>query len=92
MAKKLTTYTALIEDDNGIHIYKKALPDDDFPAFEDFDLYIQNLANAMDGEYFGPYAEDEVVEEVTMPEGPCPLVDDIGIDFDDDDEGDEDEE
>lgn len=92
MAKKLTTYTALIEDDNGIHIYHKPLPDDDFPAFEDFDLYIQNLANAMDGEYFGPYSDDEIVEDTTMPEGPCPLVDDIDLDDDEEDDDDDDDE
>jgi len=79
--EKTTLYTALIEDNNGIHIIRKDLPDSDPAAFEDFELYVNSLSRQLDGDLFGPYGADDVLEDTTLPEGPCPT---IGVNSDDD--------
>ena len=78
-----TVYTALIEADDGIHIYRHSVPDDDPAAYEDFEIFIQDKADALEGEYFGPYSSDDIVEETTIPDGPCPTV---NSDIDEDEE------
>ena len=75
--EKTTIYTALIEDENGIHIIRKDIPDDDPAAFEDFELYVNGLSRQMDGDLFGPYGADDILEDTTLPEGPCPTIEDI---------------
>ena len=75
--EKTTLYTALIEDEKGIHIIRKDLPDDDPAAFEDFELYVNSLSRQLDGDLFGPYGADDVLEDTTLPEGPCPTIEDV---------------
>lgn len=60
-----TLYTALINANDGVHIYRKSVPDD-HGAYEDFEYEVQNKAADMDGELFGPYAPEDVVEDVTL--------------------------
>ena len=84
--EKTTTYTALIEDEKGIHIYRKDIPDADPAAFEDFELYVNSLSSKLDGDLFGPYSQEDILEDTTLPEGPCPTIegvpDDDGSDAD----------
>ena len=63
--EKKTTYTALIETEEGIHIFHKAVSDD-HGAYEDFEYAMQDKAADLDGELFGPYSDDDIVEDVTL--------------------------
>lgn len=60
-----TVYTALIEAEDGIHIFHKAISD---PAgeYEDFEYAMQNKADDLEGELFGPYSDEDIVEDVTI--------------------------
>ena len=60
-----TLYTALINADDGIHIIRKEVSDD-HGAYEDFEYAAQNKASDLDGELFGPYCQDDVVEDITL--------------------------
>ena len=72
-----TLYTALIDADDGIHILHKYISDPT-AEFEDFELYCQNKALEIGGELLGPYSAQDIVEDTTLPAGPCPapIVDD----------------
>lgn len=60
-----TIYTAIIEAEDGIHIFHKAVSDE-HGAFEDFEYAMQDKAAELDGELFGPYGEDDIIEDVTL--------------------------
>lgn len=62
---KKTLYTAMISADDGIHIIRKEVSDE-HGAFEDFEYAMQDKANALPGDLFGPYCQDDVVEDVTI--------------------------
>lgn len=65
-----TLYTALISANDGIHVFHKFISD---PAaeYEDFELFCQNKTVELDGDLFGPYGADDVVENLTLPDGAC---------------------
>ena len=60
-----TVYTVLIEADDGIHIFRKAISDPT-GEYEDFEYAMQNKADELEGEMFGPYCDDDIVEDVTI--------------------------
>ena len=60
-----TLYTALINADDGIHIIRKEVSDD-HGAYEDFEYAMQDKANDLSGELFGPYCQEDIVEDVTL--------------------------
>ena len=62
---KKTLYTAMINADDGIHIIRKNVSDE-HGAFEDFEYAMQDKANDLSGELFGPYCQDDVVEDITL--------------------------
>lgn len=75
-----TLYIAMIESEDGVHIFRHNCLDDDPASFEDFEIFCQDKADELEGELFGPYAADSVVEETTIPDGPCPTVNPIDED------------
>jgi len=60
-----TIYTVLINANDGIHIIHKAVSDE-HGAYEDFEYAMQDKANDLDGELFGPYSDDDIVEDITL--------------------------
>lgn len=60
-----TVYTALINADDGVHIIRKAISDPT-AEYEDFEYGVQNRAEELNGDLFGPYCDDDVVEDVTL--------------------------
>jgi len=60
-----TLYTALINAEDGVHIIRKEVSDD-HGAYEDFEYAVQDKANDLDGELFGPYSQDDIVEDITL--------------------------
>ena len=60
-----TLYTALINADDGVHIIRKEVSDD-HGAYEDFEYAVQDKANDLNGELFGPYSHDDIVEDITL--------------------------
>lgn len=62
---KKTLYTALINAEDGIHIIRKNVSDE-HGAFEDFEYAMQDKAGDLSGELFGPYAQEDVVEDTTI--------------------------
>ena len=60
-----TVYTALINAEDGVHIIRKAIADPT-AEYEDFEITVQNKADDLDGELFGPYCDEDIVEDVTM--------------------------
>ena len=63
-----TVYTALIEDDAGIHLIHKAVPDEDPAAYEDFEIAMEHKAADLDGELHCIYCQDDIVEDTTLPD------------------------
>lgn len=62
---KKTLYTALINAEDGVHIIRKNVSDD-HGAFEDFEYAMQDKAAGLSGELFGPYCQDDVVEDTII--------------------------
>ena len=62
---KKTLYTAMINADDGIHIIRKNVSDE-HGAFEDFEYAMQDKANDLSGELFGPYCQEDIVEDITL--------------------------
>ena len=62
---KKTLYTAMINADDGIHIIHKNVSDD-HGAFEDFEYAMQDKANDLSGDLFGPYCQEDVVEDIIL--------------------------
>ena len=60
-----TLYTALINADDGIHIIRKEVSDE-HGAYEDFEYAMQDKANDLSGELFGPYCQEDIVEDITL--------------------------
>lgn len=60
-----TIYTVLINANDGIHIIHKAVSDE-HGAYEDFEYAMQDKANDLDGELFGPYCDEDIVEDITL--------------------------
>lgn len=60
-----TLYTALINADDGVHIIRKEASDD-HGAYEDFEYAVQDKASDLNGELFGPYSQDDIVEDITL--------------------------
>ena len=62
---KKTLFTAMINADDGIHIIRKNVSDE-HGAFEDFEYAMQDKANDLSGDLFGPYCQEDVVEDITL--------------------------
>ena len=62
---KKTLYTAMIRAEDGIHIIRKNVSDE-HGAYEDFEYAMQNKANEMPGELFGPFCQEDIVEDTTI--------------------------
>ena len=60
-----TLYTALIEADDGIHLIRKEISDPT-AEYEDFEIAMEDKANDLSGELHLIYAEEDVVEDVTL--------------------------
>ena len=63
-------YIALIDADDGIHIFNKKI-EDPHGEYEDFEEWCNNKALSLGGDLFGPYAVTDIVEHVSLPDGPC---------------------
>jgi len=62
---KETRYTALIEADDGIHLVHKLISDPT-AQYEDFEIAMEDKANDLSGELHLIYADEDVVEDVTL--------------------------
>lgn len=62
---KKTLYTALINAEDGVHIIRKNVSDD-HGDFEDFEYAMQDKAADLSGDLFGPYCQEDVVEDTTI--------------------------
>ena len=62
---KKTLFTAMINADDGIHIIRKNVSDE-HGAFEDFEYAMQDKANDLSGDLFGPYCQEDIVEDITL--------------------------
>lgn len=60
-----TLYKALIENDDGIHVLQREVSDHE-AEYEAFEIYCQNRADELDGDLFGPFADEDIVETVTV--------------------------
>ena len=60
-----TLYTAVIEGNDGIHLIRKAISDPN-AEYEDFEIAMENKADALDGELHVIYAQDDIVEDTTL--------------------------
>ena len=60
-----TLYTAIIENDDGIHMIRKNIADPT-AEYEDFEFSMQQKADDLDGELHCIYAPDDIVEDVTL--------------------------
>lgn len=58
-------YTAIIEDDNGIHLVHKSISDPN-AEYEDFEIAMENKADDLNGELYCIYSDDDIVEDITM--------------------------
>ena len=86
MATKKTLYKAFIENDDGVHVFQRKISDPE-AEFEAFDFFCQNKADAMNGELFGPFTDEDIIETIDVTDDD--LVD---PDYDEDDEVVEDDE
>lgn len=60
-----TLYTALIEADDGIHLIRKMIADPN-GEYEDFEVAMDTKANDLGGDLHIIYAEDDIVEDITL--------------------------
>lgn len=60
-----TLYTAIIENDDGIHLIRKAISDPT-AEYEDFEIAMENKADDLDGELHCIYCQDDIVEDTTL--------------------------
>ena len=60
-----TLYTAIIEANDGIHLIRKSISDPT-AEYEDFEIAMENKADALDGELHVIYAPEDVVEDTTL--------------------------
>lgn len=60
-----TLYTALINADDGVHIFRSHVSDE-HGAYENFEYAMQDKASEISGELFGPYCQEDIVEDVTL--------------------------
>jgi len=60
-----TLYTAIIETEDGIHIFRKAISDPT-AEYEDFEIEMDNKADDLDGEVLCIYAPEDIVEDTTL--------------------------
>ncbi len=60
-----TLYTAIIENDEGIHLIRKAIADPT-AEYEDFEYAMQNKAEELGGELYCIYDQADIVEDITL--------------------------
>lgn len=60
-----TLYTAIIENDAGIHLFRKEISDPT-AEYEDFEYAMQNKAADLDGELLCIYCQEDIVEDITL--------------------------
>lgn len=60
-----TLYTAIIEANDGIHLIRKNISDPT-AEYEDFEIAMENKADDLDGELHCIYADEDIVEDVTL--------------------------
>ena len=60
-----TLYTAIIESEDGIHLFRKAIADPG-ARYEDFEIDMERKADELGGELYCIYAPEDVVEDVTI--------------------------
>ena len=60
-----TLYTAIIENDDGIHLIRKAISDPT-AEYEDFEIAMENKADDLDGKLHCIYCQDDIVEDTTL--------------------------
>lgn len=58
-------YTAMIEAEDGIHLFQKKISDHT-AQYEDFEFAMQDKAAEMNGDLLCIYAPDDIVETVTI--------------------------
>lgn len=63
-----TRFTALIEANDGIHLFRKEISDPT-AEYEDFEIAMENKAEKLSGELHLIYADEDIVEDVTL-DGP----------------------
>lgn len=62
---KKTLYTAIIENDAGIHLFRKEISDPT-AEYEDFEIAMQNKADELDGELYCIFCQEDVVDDITL--------------------------
>lgn len=60
-----TLYTAIIEENDGIHLIRKAISDPN-AEYEDFEIAMENKADELNGELHCIYAADDIIEDITL--------------------------
>ena len=60
-----TRYTALIEADDGIHLFRKVISDPT-AEYEDFEIAMEHKADDLSGELHVIFADDDIVEDTTL--------------------------
>ena len=63
--EKSTLYTAVIEADDGIHLIRKEIADPT-GEYEDFEVAMNTKADNLGGELHVIYAQDDIVEDITL--------------------------
>lgn len=60
-----TLYTAIIEANDGIHLFRKNITDPT-AEYEDFEFSMQDKAEDLDGDLHCIYCDEDVVEDTTL--------------------------
>lgn len=60
-----TYYTAMIEANDGIHLFRKEISDPT-AEYEDFEYAVQDKAADLEGDLLCIYCPDDIVEDTTL--------------------------
>jgi len=60
-----TLYTAMIEANDGIHLFRKEISDPT-AEYEDFEYAMQDKSADLEGELLCIYSPDDIVEDTTL--------------------------
>lgn len=60
-----TLYTAIIEANDGIHLFHKSISDPT-AEYEDFEINMEHKADDLAGDLHCIYAAEDIVEDITL--------------------------